>query len=56
MAKVIIKDNAQNGAVIDIALPKTEKSTGPGYRDFEIMTDEKIELAYIIVYRMLVLV
>jgi len=29
---------------IDIALPRTEKSTGPGHKDFEIVADHRISL------------
>lgn len=38
------KKGALKGINIDVALPRKEQSTGPGYRDFEIVSDEKIEL------------
>jgi len=39
------KKGPLKGMNIDVALPRKEQSTGPGYRDFEIVSDEKIELS-----------
>jgi tRNA nucleotidyltransferase/poly(A) polymerase len=41
----VIKFKTPEGLIVDIALPRSEVSTGPGHRDFEVVSDPDMPIA-----------